>query len=555
LAILDKANNKIVIRLVYDGAPLSGKTTSLRALSQSFAQELYTPEEVYGRTTFFDWMQYTGGLFEGYQIRCQLVSVPGQIVWARRRQQLLQSADAIVFVGETSREKFDETLSVLQGLQNFLQDQPHPPGIIFQANKRDLPGALPLTEIQSRLAVVSPNAQLVESIATESTGTRYAFVMAVRVALDHVRELIKAAVLPEGKPEIESGEALLHAILESEAGATPLEIEDLLDNQLTAHIQPRRESQGASTPAPAETADIEYLSLQETANETHEAVALETSNTHESVTVETEENEVLEVCLRMPQLPTADVADGSIWPPIQGRVTVKEMTATGPVLRRLENGDWAIQPESDWLVYSYQEDGFLQLTDARQHLIRWAHIHIANNVMVSPGRCLVLTQHEDEGWRLWQIVRKHPTLADAINQALAEPDVERMAVKLRQCLNTLALAAQTFPDATSHLPLRLSTISCDEMLACYADILPRLTTATPPQQSSAFDLVLEVLESEIYPLLDSILADKPSLAAELARHLKSRRSFSLVTQITLDRVVEKLSPANLQVSVEEMASV
>lgn len=523
MAILDKENNKIVIRLVYDGAPLSGKTTSLRALSQSLAQDLYTPEEVYGRTTFFDWMQYTGGLFEGYQIRCQLISVPGQIVWARRRQQILENADSIVFVGETTREKFDESLSILQGLHNFQTGQLYPPGIIFQANKRDLAGALPLTEIQYKLAAISPHLAIVESVATQSTGTRYAFVMAVRLALDRVRELIKSGTLPEGKPEVESGEELLRIIKQSEANALPLEIEDLLDNQLTAYIQPQREHVAGLTSSPSQIVGSEQLATPKTVDETAAAMIEETESRS-----------------RAPQLPTPDVADGSIWPPIQGRMTVTEMTVTAPVLRLMENGDWSVQPDSDWMVYSYREDGFLQLTEARQHLIRWAHVHIANNAILSPGRCLVLTKHEVEGWRLWQIVRKHVTLADAIRLSLAETSAEVIATKLRHCLNTLALAAQTFPDATGYLPFRLSTISCDEMLACFTDILPSLTATTPSRQFSAFDLVSEVLENEIYPMLESAFAEHPSLATEIADRLQSRSSSSTVTQKTLDRVSEKL---------------
>lgn len=523
MAILDKENNKIVIRLVYDGAPLSGKTTSLRALSQSLAQDLYTPEEIYGRTTFFDWMQYTGGLFEGYQIRCQLVSVPGQIVWARRRQQILEQADAIVFVGETSREKFDESLSVLRGLQKFLRDQQHPAGIIFQANKRDLPGALPMAEIQHKLAALFPNILTVESVATQSTGTRFAFVMAVRMALDRVRELIKSSSLPEGKPEVENGEELLRVIRESEATAAPLEIEDLLDNQLTAYILPQREAEEGLADSYPQIADSGQLSTEEPADETIAATI-----------------EELESCSPAPQLPTPDVADGSVWPPIQGRITVMEMTSTSPVLRQLENGDWAVQAGSDWLVHSYMADGFLQLTEARQHLIRWAHVHIANNAMLSPGRCLVLTGHEVEGWRLWQIVRKHLTLADALRRALEGTSAEVIAEKLRHCLKTLALAAQTLPDATTYLPFRLSTIACDEMLACFTDILPSLTATTPPQQASAFDLVSEILEDEIYPLLESAFAENPSFAIEIADCLQSCQSSSIVTQKTLDKVGEKL---------------
>lgn len=523
LAILDKENNKIVIRLVYDGTPLSGKTTSLQALSQSLGQELYTPEEIYGRTTFFDWMQYTGGLFEGYQIRCQIVSVPGQMVWARRRQQLLKNADAIVFVGETSREKFAESLTVLRGLQKALQHQRHPAGVIFQANKRDLPGALPLTEIQAKLAALFPNALVVESVATKSTGTRFAFVMAVRAALDRVRELIKAAALQEGSPEIQSGEALLQTLKQFEASQSPLEIEDLFNHQLPTHRQAPRESSDISPRSPSPLIICKPLSTPETWDDTMAARLVE-----------------LEAGSRTPQLPTPDVADGSVWPPIQGRITVKEMTATTPVLRRMENGDWAVQAESDWLVHSYQEDGFLQLTEARQHLIRWAHVHIANNVILSPGRCLVLAKHEVEGWRLWQIVRKHLTLADALQRALAETAAEVIAVKLRQCLNTLALAAATFPDAINYLPFRLATISCPETLACFTDILPALRATNPSRQSSALDLVSAILEDELYPLLESALAENRALATQVAGLLQSRQSASIVPQKTLNRVSEKL---------------
>lgn len=523
MAILDKENNKIVIRLVYDGAPLSGKTTSLRALSQSLAQDLYTPEEIYGRTTFFDWMQYTGGLFEGYQIRCQLISVPGQMVWARRRQRLLEDADAVVFVGETSREKFDESLGVLKGLQKFLQGQQHPAGVVFQANKRDLPGVLPLAEMQYKLAALIPNISIVESVATQSTGTRFAFVMAVRLALDRVRELIKSAALPEGKPEIESGEALLEAIKESEVNAPRLEIEALLDNRLPAYIQPRREPDDGLAGCNLQPANPEPLSRPAPPGETAATTSAEPAPR-----------------LRAPQLPTPDVADGSIWPPIQGRITVAEMTATAPVLMQMENGDWAVHAEGGWLVHSYREDGFLQLTEARQHLIRWAHVHIANNAILSPGRCLVLTRHEVEGWRLWQIVRKHLTLADAVQRALAETEAGAIATRLRHCLNTLALAAQTFPDAAGYLPFRLSTIACDEMLACFTDLLPSLRATTPARQSSALDLVAEILEDEIYPLLESAFAEDPARAAAVADLLQSRKSSSALTQRALDSVGEKL---------------
>jgi hypothetical protein len=79
MAILDTDANEIVIRVVYDGPPEAGKTTSMRALAGSLSQTTVTPaEDANGRTLWFDWMEYVGGRYEGSRIRCQIVSVPGQ---------------------------------------------------------------------------------------------------------------------------------------------------------------------------------------------------------------------------------------------------------------------------------------------------------------------------------------------------------------------------------------------------------------------------------------------------------------------------------------------
>ncbi|HKU41917.1 MAG TPA: hypothetical protein VJR89_27355, partial [Polyangiales bacterium] len=101
MPIIDNKRGVLVVRLVYDGPPMSGKTTSLRTLARGLGVSVETPEERDGRTVYFDWMDYVGGLFEGRQIRCQVVSVPGQTEHARRRQQLLASADAVVLVADT----------------------------------------------------------------------------------------------------------------------------------------------------------------------------------------------------------------------------------------------------------------------------------------------------------------------------------------------------------------------------------------------------------------------------------------------------------------------
>ena len=152
MAILDTTANEIVIRVLYDGPPEAGKTTSMRALATSFGQTSVTPEEdAGGRTQWFDWMEYVGGRFEGCRIRCQIVSVPGQRELGHRRRTLLASADVVVFVGDSTPARYGVSLEYLAELRELLPRDAAPIGIVFQANKRDAPGVAPLDDVRAHL--------------------------------------------------------------------------------------------------------------------------------------------------------------------------------------------------------------------------------------------------------------------------------------------------------------------------------------------------------------------------------------------------------------------
>src|SRR5262249_41637433 len=127
VSFLDRDRNLIVLRVVYDGPPEAGKTTSLRALAGSLGQELDTPPHVGGRTLVFPWRVYRGGRFEGYQIRCQIVSVPGQPELRRRRRKLLADADVVVQVVDSTREQLDVTMRLLAGLPKIVAEGGGPP--------------------------------------------------------------------------------------------------------------------------------------------------------------------------------------------------------------------------------------------------------------------------------------------------------------------------------------------------------------------------------------------------------------------------------------------
>jgi len=287
MALIDSKANEIVIRLVYDGPPEAGKTTSLRALAGSLAQTAYTPGEAPdGRTLWFDWMEYVGGRFEGCQIRCQIVSVPGQRAFNARRRRLIESADVVVFVGDSSAHETARTLAYLGELREMLAGARPPVGVILQANKRDLADALPLDELRARLTDDSSPIGLVESIAADGTGIREAFVYAVRLALDRVRELMNRRALPSAPAGPNTADELL-AVLRADQ---------------TQRAAPPIVERGPGSIA----ADLlrEVLAWEDGASR-HQPAPLVRGAAPAGA----------------PRPPDAEVPSGAIWPPVEGRAT------------------------------------------------------------------------------------------------------------------------------------------------------------------------------------------------------------------------------------------
>ncbi|HEY6328193.1 MAG TPA: GTPase domain-containing protein [Blastocatellia bacterium] len=501
MATLNAESNKIVIRLVYDGLALSGKTTTLRMLASSLDQDFYTPEERYGRTVFFDWVGYTGGLFEGYQIRCQIVSVPGQELWADRRQQLLDTADVVVFVGDTTRGRFADSLASLRAVHRQIEQRGEPPvGIIFQANKRDLGDTVPLDEIHRELAGTMRDIAIVESVASEGSGVRQAFVFAVRLCLDRVRELLRTNSLPVGVPAVDSGEALLAEI-------------QALEKRTTSRLAPSESQVDAATNA-AEV-DRPGLFVTEALNEVfrsenHMAASKNGGNGGvDGATAEIEAaTEVSPVspgdyALSPPLLPQVDVPSGMIWPPVEGRITLREAISASPKILRTDNGDWTASGSEQWRFYSYKQDVFDDLPSARQALINWAHRHISISAIMSPLRCLVLAETGHGNWRLWQVIKVEGSLLVLSREALESTDLQLIADGIWGTAYMYLTAADHFQAHRYQFPCTLETIAFFDGNIRYNGLIPSPSLPWPKgnghNRAEDSEVVLRAHIREIIP--------------------------------------------------------
>jgi hypothetical protein len=376
MAVLDPRSDAVVIRIVYDGAPMAGKSTSVGALGRGLGSQVFTPAEVAGRTLYFDWLDYTGGLFEGHRIRCQIISVPGQATLAPRRRRLLESADAIVFVGDSSPAGFGADRGYLGGLCRVLEQLPGPPvGVVLQANKRDHAHAVPIGKIRSMLDDMGMRIGVVESVATDGTGIREAFVFAVRLALDRVRELMRTGQLQTARPEVDSAQELLDRLKQTEDGSMDYVIATGLVHTRVGDVRPQ---------------SIVSEALDQAARD----------NTAASTPTRPGENDAY-----TPAPPDERVASGMVWPPVGGRTVLQELTQAGVQLCCSAQGDWSGAVNGRWRIHSAASEVYEALEEGRTVLVNSARIHAANARARAVDRCVVLAGDGRGRYRVWQITR------------------------------------------------------------------------------------------------------------------------------------------------------
>jgi len=152
------AQKQVKAKVVYYGPGMSGKTTNLEVVHQRAPDtnrgDLTSISTDGDRTLFFDYMPLDLGTVAGMKTSFQIYTVPGQVYYNSTRKLVLQGVDGVVFVADSSASMVEENLESLRNLEENLQEygkslatMPH----VIQFNKRDLPDALPLEEMERLL--------------------------------------------------------------------------------------------------------------------------------------------------------------------------------------------------------------------------------------------------------------------------------------------------------------------------------------------------------------------------------------------------------------------
>jgi mutual gliding-motility protein MglA len=149
MAFINKSAKEIQVKVVYYGPGRCGKTTNLLYINQKmnakFMGKMISIDTRGDKTLFFDFLPLSLGAIRGYNIRVQLYTVPGQVLYNESRKMVLKGVDGVVFVADSMEVQQEPNKESLQNLRENLSednlDMDELP-LVLQLNKRDLEGSV-----------------------------------------------------------------------------------------------------------------------------------------------------------------------------------------------------------------------------------------------------------------------------------------------------------------------------------------------------------------------------------------------------------------------------
>jgi mutual gliding-motility protein MglA len=215
VSMINYASREINCKIVYYGPGLGGKTTNLEhvyaKVNPDTRGKLISLATETERTLFFDFLPVDLGTIRGFRTRFHLYTVPGQVYYNASRKLILKGVDGVVFVGDSQVDRAEANQESMQNLYDNMTEHGYDltrMPFVVQYNKRDLPNAAPIDELQALLnpgwevtdparqrAATNPFAPgelLVERLATGEWWERVPAFEAVAATGDGVFDTLKA---------------------------------------------------------------------------------------------------------------------------------------------------------------------------------------------------------------------------------------------------------------------------------------------------------------------------------------------------------------------------
>ena len=187
--LFNYTSKEVVIKIVYYGPALSGKTSNLEYIYKKTDPQtrgkLISLATETDRTLFFDLLPMDLGEVKGFNIKLQLYTVPGQVRYNSTRKLVLKGVDALVFVADLNREVIGANIESMDNLKVNLEEL----GIdyfsipmVIQFNKQDIENRISDEELN--LKINNRNLDIIKSCAIDGTGVFETLKFISRLAIE-----------------------------------------------------------------------------------------------------------------------------------------------------------------------------------------------------------------------------------------------------------------------------------------------------------------------------------------------------------------------------------
>jgi len=204
MVLFNHATREMTAKIVYYGPGLCGKTTNLMVIFDKLDPKqkgkMLSLATKTDRTLFFDLLPVDIGKVGAFNLKIQLYTVPGQVFYNETRKLVLKGADAVVFVADSQPSMIDSTRESFANLMENLEQNnidPNDTPIIIQFNKRDIPGVLPVEELQEQLGF--EGYPYTEASAIKGEGVMETFHLVSKITAKHLYARLQGKPIPVEK--------------------------------------------------------------------------------------------------------------------------------------------------------------------------------------------------------------------------------------------------------------------------------------------------------------------------------------------------------------------
>jgi signal recognition particle receptor subunit beta len=494
VTVYDPESKKLIVRVVYDGPGMAGKTTNLQQIHATFGpdrrSELYSGTTAAARTLYLDWMQLDGGLVRGHDLRCHLLTVPGQAALNRRRQLLLSMADSVVFVVDSSEEGVLEALPMWRSLQACTGGLTAGVPVLIQANKQDRPGALTVAELRERWNL-DPAIPIVPANAASGHGVRETVVLAIRGAAVLLQGDLTKSSLAELEGSYESGREIERRMIAAEGAHLPaaLDAHPVTPSTIPSVGTAASVESDAPQPSMRDSRKGErggkrgVLTPDAPAPAASDSIARFSSAAAPGALEPTPPAPIVDAGEVSLALPTADVPRGFVWPAVEGRNTLRRVPLLEAVRRPLARSrgprgraspSQAILFEAgNWCLKTSRRRRFSSPDEARKELSRLAHNKLELGALCVPRTILVAQHDPDKRYSVWTVSLWQPTFTSQLEQAAKNEDESALSEVLSHYARVVVRSLRVCLDSNRVLDLdpRNFGLFCDEVFY-FDDELP-----------------------------------------------------------------------------------